>query len=181
MTLPSTIDLPLRVDYQNGEDLDRYLRDLVYELQDMYESITENVNGSIRNYADTDQTKWIPTLNGATAGTFVYTKQVGWSVRQGIYTKLFFDIEWTSTTASGSLYLDLPYKVTLSDGTPFIGVTMFSSMNLGLYTNLVINAIPDTYKGEIWATATNLPTVNMIVVASGRIAGSIEYIGVSDE
>ena len=40
MSLPANITLPLRVDYQNQEDMDRYLRDLVYELQGMYENIT---------------------------------------------------------------------------------------------------------------------------------------------
>ena len=73
MSLPSNITLPLRVNYQSDEDMDRYLRDLVYELQGMYENLTDNINGFIRNNADIDQSQWLPTLNGTVAGTFTYT------------------------------------------------------------------------------------------------------------
>jgi len=180
MTLPTSIDLPLRVDYQNDEDLDRYLRDLVYELQEMYERITENVNGYIRNYADVDQTKWIPTLNGTVAGDFTYTQQVGWSIRQGIYTEIFADISWTATTSAGNLYLELPYIVTLSDGMPFVGTVQASNVvYLGNY--LVINAIPNTYRGEIYSVTPAGATANLAVPASGRLIIHSKYIGVSDE
>ena len=182
MTLPAQIILPLRADYGDSEDMDRYFRDLVYKLQDMYESIVENVNGSIRNYADTDNSKWTPTLDGTVTGTFTYTKQVGWSIRQGIYTELFFDIEWSATTAGGNLYVELPYIVTISDGMPFVGVIQPSSIAFGGgKTNLVINAIPDTYRGEIWAIGTGAATANLAVTASGRLIGHLRYIGVSDE
>jgi hypothetical protein len=180
MTLPTSIDLPLRVDYQSDEDIDRYLKDLVYELQEMYERITENVNGSIRNYADTDQTQWVPTLNGTVSGTFTYTQQVGWSIRQGIYTEIFADISWSSTTAAGNLYIELPYNVTLSNGMPFVGTVQPSSIAFA-GSNLVINAIPNTYRGEIWSIGSGLATANLAVPASGRLIIHSKYIGVSDE
>jgi hypothetical protein len=180
MTLPSNIILPLRRDYQNDEDMDRYFKDLVYELQDMYESIAGNVNGSIRNYADVDQSKWVPTLNGTVAGDFIYTQQVGWSIRQGIYTEIFFDIIWSATTSSGNLYVELPYLVTTSDGMPFVGTIQASNLTyLGNY--LVINAIPNTYRGEIYGVTPAMPTANLAVQASGRLIGHLRYIGTSDE
>ena len=182
MTLPTNIDLPLRVNYQDQEDIDRYIRDLVFELQTMYEKIAQNVNGFIRNNAETDQAQWKPTLAGTVAGDFTYTQQIGWSIRQGIYTQLFFDISWSATTATGSLYLELPYKVTISSQTPFVGALQPSSINFGAgYTNLVINAIPNTYRGEIWKTGSGVATANLSVVGSGRIAGSVFFIGLEDE
>ena len=184
MTLPSNIILPLISDYQNDSQNDsqndRYLRDLVFELQNMYDSIAQNVNGTIRNNAEVDQEKWKPTLQGTTGGVFVYTKQFGWSIRQGIFTELFFDIEWTSSTATGNLYVELPYIVTLSDGMPFVGVIQASNIAyLGNY--LVINAIPNTYRGEIWNTTPAAATANLAVPASGRLLGTVRYIGISNE
>lgn len=182
MTLPTNIDLPLRVNYQDHEDIDRYMRDLVFELQNMYEKIAQNVNGFIRNNAETDQAQWTPTLAGTVAGDFTYTQQIGWSIRQGIYTQLFFDISWSATMATGSLYLELPYRVTISSQKPFIGPLQPSSINFGAgYTNLVINAIPDTYRGEIWKTGSGVATANLSVPNSGRLIGTIDYIGLSDE
>jgi len=182
MSLPSNITLPLRVDYKNDEDLDRYLRDLVYELQGMYENLTDNINGYIRNNADIDQSQWLPTLNGTAPGTFTYTSQYGWSIRQGIYTEVFADITWTSTTAGGSLYLELPYLVTFSEGMPFVGTVQASNISFGAgKTNLVINAIPNTYQGEIWSIGSGAATTNLAVPASGRLIVYLKYIGIESE
>ena len=180
MSLPTSIDLPLRVDYKDNEDIDRYLRDLVYELQEMYEKITDNVNGFIRNDADVEQSQWTPTLNGTVDGTFTYTQQVGWSIRQGIYTELFADVSWTATTATGNLYLELPYRVTVSNGMPFVGTVQSSNVAyLGNY--LVINAIPNTYRGEIYSVTPALATANLAVPASGRLIIHSRFVGLEDE
>lgn len=183
MTLPSQIVLPLRVDFKSDEDLDRYLRDLVFELQTMYENIAENVNGFIRNNSEVDQAVWTPTIAGRTsAGTTTYTQQVGWSVRQGIFTEIWFDVIWSATTATGNLYLELPYRVAISDGMPFVGVLQPSSMAFGAgRTYLVINGIPDTYRGEIWTVGSGVATANLGVSASGRLIGHLRYIGIEDE
>lgn len=122
MTLPTNINFPLRLDANSDQDIDRYLRDLVFELQNMYESVANNVNGSIRSYAEVDQAQWTPMLQGTKSRTFTYSSQVDWSIRSGIYTELFFDITWSATTAIGNLYLELPYKVLPTDGMPFVGV-----------------------------------------------------------
>ena len=180
MSLPTNIILAIRADYGNEEDTDRYLRDLVFELQNMYESMTDSINGFIRNDADIDQTQWLPTLNGTVAGTFTYTSQYGYSIRQGIYTEVFADITWSATTATGNLYLELPYLVTRANGMPFVGTVQASNITyLGNY--LVINAIPHTYRGEIYSVTPAAPTANLAVHASGRLIIYCKYIGIDDE
>lgn len=182
MSLPTDLDLPLRVDYQSEEDKERYLKDLVFELQGMYENITESVNGFIRNNEEVDQARWLPTLNGTGAGTFTYDHQIGWSIRQGIFTQIYFDIKWSATTALNNLYVELPYRVTLSNQKPFVGVLQPSNINFGVgYTNLVINAIPNTYRGEIWTIGSGVATANLIVQASGQLIGHLTYIGIEGE
>jgi len=180
MSLPSNINLPLKVNYQDEEDIDRYLSDLVYGLQGMYENLTDNINGFIRNDTEIDQAQWLPTLNGTVAGVFVYTHQVGWSIRQGIYTELFADVSWTATTATGNLYLELPYRVTVSNGMPFVGTVQSSNVAyLGNY--LVINAIPNTYRGEIYSVTPAAVTANLAVPASGRLIIHSRFVGLEDE
>jgi len=182
MSLPSSIILPLRVNYTDQNDIDRYLTDLVHELEGMYGNIADNINGFIRNDGETDQSQWTPTLGGTTtAGTFTYTNQTGWSIRQGIFTELFFDITWSTTTATGNLYVELPYKVVNSEGMPFVGVLQPSSIGFGGGVNLVINGIPNTYRGEIWSIGTGAATANLAVQASGRLIGQLKYIGLADE
>jgi len=180
MSLPTNITLPLRVNYQDESDINRYLSDLVYELQSMYESIADNVNGFIRNEAEIDQAKWTPTLAGTVAGAFTYSSQYGWSIRQGIYTEIFADVSWTATTATGNLYLELPYRVTITNGMPFVGIVQPSSVTFA-GSNLVINAISDTYRGEIWSIGSGLATANLAVPASGRLIIHLRYIGLEDE
>jgi len=180
MSLPSNITLPLREDYGTDEGVDRYLRDLVFELQGMYENLTDNINGFIRNSADIDQSQWLPTLNGTVAGTFTYTQQVGWSIRQGIYTEIFADVSWSATTAAGNLYIELPYRVTISSGMPFVGTVQPSNIAFA-GSNLVINTIPNTYRGEIWSIGSGVATANLAVPASGRLIIHARYIGIEDE
>jgi len=180
MTLPTTIILPLSEDYKSEENLEKYNRDLVFELQGMYENLTDNINGFIRNSTEVDQAQWLPTLNGTVAGIFTYTQQVGWSIRQGIYTEIFADITWTATTAAGNLYLELPYIVTISNGMPFVGTVQASNVTyLGNY--LVINAIPNTYRFEIYSVTPAEATANLAVPASGRLIIHSRFIGLEDE
>ena len=173
----------LRVNYQDGEDMDRYLTDLVGEIQGMYENITDNVNGFIRNNADVDQSQWVPTISSTgVKGTIIYTRQVGWSVRQGIFTELWFDIEWTASGGStGKMYIDLPYKVTVSDGMPFIGTVQLGSISINPYTSSYVNAISNTYQASVWLSGHALPPFEANMQPSGRLIGHIRYIGLEDE
>jgi len=183
MTLPTTIDLPSITDNENEEDTNKYLKNLVNKIEDMYEDLAENTNGFIRNNADTDQSQWVPTINSTgVSGTITYTHQVGWSVRQGIYTEVWFDIEWTAKGSStGKMYVDLPYKVANSDGMPFIGILKVENIAFSTYTSLFISATPNTYQGQIWAEKHNSAFFKANIQPSGRIVGHVRYIGLSDE
>lgn len=167
MTLPSQFNFPQLPSQDEPEKLYQYLKEQRFELTQMYEQMVFNINGSFRSYADTGGDNWTPTLSGSsTTGSFEpYTTQVGWSIRSGIITELWFDIVWTTTTATGTLQLDLPYKVALSDGSPFIGIAYNGSV-------LTISANPDTYTATFQGLA---------VTSSGSISGHICYIGVDDE
>lgn len=183
MTLPTDLLLPQPKDYQNAENPDAYLNDLVFDLQTMYEQIANNVNGTIRSYADVDSSEWIPTIDGTIgAGATTYTHQIGWVLRQGIITEVWFDIQWSATTATGNLFIDLPYIVTKSNQKPFVGVLQTATIAYGAgQTVLTCNAIPTTYRLEVWSSGSGNATANIAVAAAGQLIGHCRYIGVSDE
>lgn len=184
MTLPSNIIFPLRGDFSDLNDINRYLRDLTFQLQRMYEDIASEVNGDIKASVYTQREKWTPVLDGATtSGTFTYANQIGWVYRQGLLTDIWFDIEWTAAgTAAGNLTLALPYKVAKSNGMPFSSALQTSTIAYGAgKTVLSINAIPDSYVAEIWGSGSGVATANISVAASGRLIGHLRYLGVQDE
>jgi len=183
MTLPTDITLPLPRDYRDNINPDAYSNDLVFELQNMYQNVANNINGAIRNYADVDSSQWIPTINGTgSAGSTTYTHQIGWVFRQGIITEVWFDIQWSASTATGNLFIDLPYIVTKSNQKPFVGVLQTSTIAYGAgKTLLTCNAIPSTYRLEIWSSGSAVATANVVVAGAGQLIGHCRYIGVSDE
>ena len=183
MTLPSTIILPLRQDFSSFEDVDRYFRDYTFELQRMYEDIAQAVNGSIRSDAQTQQENWKPILKGTTVeGTFTYNHQIGTVLRKGLIVDCWFDVSWSALgTAAGNLYIELPYKVALTAQKPFVGVIQASNLAYTAGTEVVINAVSDTFRGEIWYTGDGIATANQIVTASGQLLGHIRYLGQANE
>ena len=177
MTLPTNIIFPIhtqRILSGEPEELNRYIQELIFTLQRMYEDIVESVNGDFQLFT--------PNLFGTTsAGAGTYTHQEGWYLRQGLMTDIWFDILWTAHTGTGNLYLELPFEVIDSNQMPFVGVLQPSSIAYTGGTELVINAIPDTFRGEIWFTGNGVATGNQLVTATGRLIGHIRYIGVEDE
>lgn len=184
MTLPSTINLPLHQEtlYEDINDIQIYLKELTVALQDMYIDIAQAVNGDISTN-DQVENDWTPTLAGTTiAGTFTYTHQIGWSLRQGIMTDVWFDIGWSASgLAAGNLYIELPYLVNLSEEKPFVGVCQTSDITYTGGTGIVINGIPNTYRAELWNVGSGFTTANQAVVSSGQVIGHLRYIGVDDE
>ena len=128
MTLPTNIILPEPTDFQDNPNL--YVDNLVNKLEDMYESISINVNGIYRNNIDLDGSSWIPTLSGSTsAGSYTYTKQVAWVFRQGLLNDVWASISWSATTATGQLLINLPYEVIKSSiGLSFNGTCTTSGI-----------------------------------------------------
>lgn len=179
MTIPSNIILPL----PNTEDLNAYFLELNFTLQRMYEDLAQGINGDIRSNTSPDRSSWTPILKGtSTAGTFTYTHQVGWALRQGLMVDAWFDVAWTgSGTAAGNIYVELPYKVALSDQKPFVGTVQSSAITYTGGTGIVVNAISDTFRGEFWNVGSGFTTARQAVVGSGQLLGHIRYIGQEDE
>lgn len=175
MTLPTSNIYPLMTNMQSINDLHSYLRDLVFALEDRDEQLADAINGDIRGNAFTQKQQWKPLLKGTNdPGTYLYTQQVGWVYRQGLFTDVWFDVIWiASKPATGNLYIELPYKVAISEGNPFVGIVQTTQPD---QPPLTINAIPNTFRGEIWPS--KLDTTH---ITTGRLVGHIRYIGVANE
>ncbi len=176
MTLPIEIDLPLPKDVnQNSpEDFNKYIKSLIDRLEDMYQDVAQNVNGSIR--------QWTPTVYGTVdPGTNItYTHQVGWLRRSGIVTELWMDVEWTAHDGLGGVAVLMPYQAAESEGFPWVGV--IESQSLGNvfddgYTYLVWNVVPDTTQGDIRKCGSGLTDQPLAIASSGGFSGYIQYLG----
>lgn len=187
MTIPTTIDFPLRPESLTSdiESIQIYLSELTVALQEMYEILADNANGNILSNAYQQNQQWIPTLDGSsTSGTFTYVTdhQIGWVKRQGIMIDVWFDIAWTAVgTATGNLILNLPYEVAETDEKPFVGICQPSSITFTGGTGIVINAIPNSFTADFWNIGDGFATANQSVVSSGQLIGHLRYIGVQDE
>ncbi len=183
MTLPSNIIFPLRKDLSDPKDIDRYLGDLTFQLQRMYEDLAQGVNGDIRGSAFKQREEWTPILNGTgVSGTFTYDHQIGWVLRKGLWTDVFGDISWSSAgLATGNLFVELPYKVALSDEKPFVGVVQSSVLAYTGGTGIVINSITNTFRGEFWNTGSGFTTANQSVVGTGGLCFHTRYLGIGNE
>lgn len=184
MSLPQDLIFPWIQDFKEFSQVNRYLRDLTYQLQNSYQLLAEASNGEFRGNTFVESQLWTPTLMGTiTPGTFTYVNQIGWSVRRNLLVDVWFDVEWTASGgAVGSLFLELPYLVAKSEGMPFTSALQTSTISYGVgYTLAHLNAIPNTYRGEIWVSGSGLLTTNLAVQPAGRIIGHIHYLGQEDE
>ena len=186
MTIPSEIILPEPPASIDGE-LRSYLYDYTKEIQRIYENIAISTNGTYL-YANPDsavgydQNVWQPEVFGVSvAGAGTYDHQVGYTVRKGIVVNAFFDIQWSAHTGSGNFYVELPYKVRKADNMPFVGTAQTSNFTLGSIDYAVFNAIPNTYRLELWSVTTAAATANIALDTAARVIGSITYIGQEDE
>jgi len=174
MTLPTDIIFPFRPEQINSKDpaqLAEYMRDLVYTLSRTYQDTAQAVNGDIRQFT--------PVVKGFTIeGVGTYTHQIGWYLRQGIIVDVWFDVKWTAHTGNGFIYVELPYKVKDSLQKPWVGVVQAGDFTFGAgRTYLVINAIPNTFRCEVFAQGTGLATLQNAVQATGHLIGHIRYVG----
>ncbi len=188
MTINPNIILPLHSEQilsGNPEELDRYFRELIFTLQGMYEDLAQGINGDIRADFSEPNRQWTPILkDSANSGTtFTYDHQKGWVLRQGIIVDVWFDVKWTANSGAitGNMYVELPYKVAVTDQKPFVGVAQPSIFTYTGGTECVLNAISDTYRCEVWNTGSAFTTANQGSVAAGQLIGHIRYIGQQDE
>ena len=194
MTIPTEIILPKPSD-EFDPDQKSYLNELAYRLEERLERIAIDSNGTYlyANEAATTTTAadrvWKPEVFGvSTPGAGTYTHQIGYTVRKGLVVSAFFDILWSAHTGSGNMYIELPYKVRRvnddaesTDYKPFVGSIQTSSYTLGSIDYAVVNAIPDTYRLELWSVTTAAATANIALDTVARVMGSITYIGQEDE
>lgn len=182
MTLPTDHIYPLISDFPNENDSQLYLRDLVFSLTQRDEELADAINGYFLGDSLAEDQQWTPVLQGSTTGTFTYDHQTGWVQRKGITTDVWFDVQWTASgSASGNLYLILPYQVALSNDKPFVGIVQSSGITFTGGTSIVINAIQNTFRGEFWNTGSSFTTANQQVTSSGQLIGHIRYLGQQDE
>ena len=184
MTLPINYKLPEIKNDPTSDELNSYHQDMNFELQNMYEQIAQNVNGVFRTNLDLDGSQFKPTLGGSTVtGTFTYTDQSCYVLRQGIMTDFWFDVSWSSQAgATGDLRLFLPYKISLQSGMFFVGSCF---MNLATFpagtTSLSVTGIPNTYEASFQGSGTGVNTSPIAVYGNGRVGGYLRYIGLEDE
>ena len=182
MTLPINIILPLHSEAILTDDKKAQAanqKELIFTLQEMYKDIVEVTNGDTREFT--------PKISGTTsAGVGTYDHQTGWYLRQGLMVDVWFDVQWTAHTGTGNLFLDLPYKVfnTRAFGEtnkPFVGVLQSSGVTFATGSAAVINAIPNTFRGEIWEYGSAVATANIALAGTGQIIGSVRYFGTEFE
>ena len=184
MTLPINYKLPEVNEDQTPEEMNSYLKDLIFELQNMYERMAQNINGTIRNNRFVDGSEWVPILKpSGISGTITYTNQTGWVLRQGLMTDVWFTVNWTGIgTSTGNIFLDLPYKVTKTIPDPFIGTALTGGQTFTVgHTGIVSLAVRDTFLMAISSYGTGLGASNVPLAASGFVAGHVRYIGVENE
>ncbi len=176
--------LPTKKKFASEEDVENYVTEIIYELQDAFNQLNDSVDGNIKSSAFQQNQLWTPTLNGMTnTGTFTYTRQVGWVFRQGLLVDVWGDIMWSNSgTATGNLFVELPYKVANTDGYPFIGPAEPSSVTMSVgRTAAHINAIANTFRGEFVASGSGVANDNIQCQASGELRFHIRYLGVRNE
>lgn len=188
MSIPTNIQLPIqteRILSGNPKELEKYLRELTFSLQRMYEELAHGINGDIRTNTLEPNRRWTPLLKDtANSGTtFTYTHQIGWVYRRGIFVDVWFDVQWSSNSGAitGNMYIELPYQVAVTNEKPFVGVVQPSIFAYTGGTECVSNAINNTYRCEVWNVGDGFTTANQGSVAAGHLIGHLRYIGQSDE
>lgn len=182
MTIPSSILLPDRRDFDSTED---YLSKFDETLKQLLDIIAKGTIGEYQTDFLTEQEQFIPFVYGAsTAGTATYLTQYAWTLRRSLMTDIWFDLSWSAHTGSGDLFLRLPFLVQNSNGLPFVGTIQSSGITYAGFDGLVCNAEPNTLNLYIYKTGTGATTTPVQVdteAVSGRLIGHVRYIGQEDE
>jgi len=184
MTLPINYKLPELNEAKDPAQLTSYLQDLNFELQNMYQQTVQNVNGVFRNHLDVDGSEYVPTLAGSTtAGSFTYTRQGAYVLRQGLMTDVWFEVRWSSSGgAAGQLRLNLPYRQTSISDLFFVGTCYMNQAPFPAgATQAVVLSVTGSYQASFQAFGSGIDTSAINVYGSGAVGGHLRYIGVEDE
>jgi hypothetical protein len=178
MTIPSTTILPLHSERikQGGDELDKYLRELVTTLQKQYEEVAQGINGDFRSNFDEDSKKYTPTVSGSTSdGSGTYTHQIGWVHRRGVLVDYWFDIRWSAHTGTGDLEVDLPYLSIETEQYPFVCHVSVQNITFSGYLTGTID--PGTRKLQIYDNVSGTTFNNIALTNSDTtIRGHLRYV-----
>lgn len=195
MTLPIERILPPVPTLDSLDTAQKYIQNLRVELEDMYQEMTQNINGFFRNNDDVDGSEWKPTIRGSTTtGSPTYASQTGFVLRQGIMTDIFFSVGWTSLGgAAGNLFLDLPYKIiptSTAGARPFFGPASSGGVTSATptgptypagRTSLNVVGFPGTYLAKFEASGSGVNSAPINVRSNSYVGGHLRFIGVEDE
>jgi hypothetical protein len=188
VTIPNDIILPVpnETTTNTPESLNRYLVELVRSLEDMYRELSEGSNGDFRTSFSDENRIWTPTIKDTadSTTTFTYTRQIGWVLRKGLVVDAWFDVQWTAVaggTINGKMFLELPYKIAITDSNPFSSSVRTSTFAYTGGTSCFMDALSDTFRGDIWNSGSGFSTARQDSRSAGRIIGHIRYIGQQDE
>lgn len=172
--LPTEINFPIPEElFTEGSkyNIETYLQELNERLSDMYQQISQNVNGFIK--------PWTPVVLGlTTSGTGTYINQYGWVRRAGIITECWMDVSWSAHTGTGNVAIQMPYQAANSSGSPFIGIIESSATNtFAPFTYLTWRVEPNSTNGVIIESESGVASANLSLGNSRGFRGYIRYIG----
>lgn len=177
MTLPIDRDFPFRPEEitSGGEDLGKYMRDLVNDVQNMYGDMVDNIDGREAEYT--------PVIEGGTvAGTGTYNVQKGLYLRSGIRTFVWFYVDWSAHTGNGDLRVTLPYLVKNVNIGPFF-MGSIETANIawpGGVTSIATRAVQNSRYAQIIGSGSGAPSAWVQLPGAGYIVGWVYYIGVEN-
>ena len=178
MTIPQELYLPLQTEEifdLSEQDQKRYWKELLNTLTDRDREVVNIVNGTYQYLEE-------PTISGGTsAGAGTYTSREAWVLRQAIMVDYWFDISWSNHTGTGDLLINLPYVAINTNLSPFVGVVESSLTLTAGYTWLTLNCIGDTSTAYLIENGSGVPSQEVAIATSGRIAGHVRYIGKGDQ
>jgi hypothetical protein len=182
MTLPTNRIYSEVPEFSSFEEVREYLQNQKVEIEDAYQSQTQNINGFFRNQNDEDGSQWVPTIEGSTtAGDITYTQRGAQVLRTGILVDYWFTIHWSAIGGgAGDIEVPLPYPANYG----FFNGVLQSGSNLtfpGGRTFPWIQIIGRTDKGTIGCGGSGTGSTRVPMQATGYIAGHIRYIGIDDE
>lgn len=184
MTIPINLNLPAISDeaVSTPSGMVQYLKDLTYDIEKMYDEVSDGVNGNLSTNDSVGQSAFTPTIldSADEDTTFTYDHQIGWVLRKGLFVDIWFDVKWSAVltgTVNGTMEIELPYKVAKTEQKPFVGVLQSSVFAYTAGTECVINARSNTFILDVWNVGDGFTTANQGSVSAGHLIGNIRYVG----
>lgn len=112
MTLPENLLLPQHLKESTSfKTTDDKIRDLSFEVENMYSLLANTNNGFIKSSDEKVQQNWTPTIEGSTTpGTINYIIQSGFTQLTNNILDVWFHVSWASIgSGAGTLRLNIPY------------------------------------------------------------------------